>query len=373
MIALFFVIIGVFAYPASAQQFGEPDHDIRGGKVLGFEINSEDISLIIPIDARTNGELIITLPRNLIDAKQGGEDIEFEVLLDGLAIYFLDETVTESDRTLTIPFSKFNNEITIIGTQVFSRVAPTPTSTAIPEQIENKIRQELTSTVPEGKAKLLIFSDTDWSGALQASGFDYTEMDGLRDKIVIFPCETSIIRQGVFGAKFEKMTEKGYLKLVVIQDQKILEQRSTKVQFGEVTILGDCASGSGTGFGGGGCLIATATYGSELAPKVQQLRELRDNSLLQTGSGSAFMESFNQLYYSFSPTIADWERQSPVFKELVKITITPLITSLSLLNYVDIDSEESMLSYGISIILLNIGMYFVAPAILLIKIKKIKF
>jgi len=33
---------------------------------------------------------------------------------------------------------------------------------------------------------------------------------------------------------------------------------------------------------GGGCLIATATFGSELAPQVQQLRELRDNSLLQT-------------------------------------------------------------------------------------------
>ncbi|GFN40677.1 MAG: hypothetical protein YK1309IOTA_2240001, partial [Marine Group I thaumarchaeote] len=279
MIALFFVIIGVFAYPAYAQQFAEPDYEISGGKVLGFEINSEDVSLIIPITARTSGELTITLPRNLIDAKSGGEDIEFEVLLDGLAIYFLDETITESDRTITIPFSKFNDEIEIIGTQVFSRVAPTPTSTAIPERIENKIRQELGSKVPEGKAKLLIFSDTDWSGALQASGFDYTEMDGRHDKIVIFPCETSIIRQGVFGAKFEKMTQDGYLKLVVIQDQKILEQRSTKVQFGEVTILGDCTSGSGTGFGGGGCLIATATYGTELAPQVQQLRELRDSSL----------------------------------------------------------------------------------------------
>ncbi|MDO8641319.1 MAG: CFI-box-CTERM domain-containing protein, partial [Nitrosarchaeum sp.] len=51
----------------------------------------------------------------------------------------------------------------------------------------------------------------------------------------------------------------------------------------------------------GGCLIATATFGSELAPQVQQLRELRDNSLLQTASGTSFMGSFNQFYYSFSP------------------------------------------------------------------------
>ncbi|MCH7648186.1 MAG: peptidylprolyl isomerase [Thaumarchaeota archaeon] len=120
---------------------------------------------------------------------------------------------------------------------------------------------------------------------------------------------------------------------------------------------------------GGGCLIATATYGSELAPQVQQLRELRDNTLLQTNSGSAFMESFNQFYYFFSPTIADWERQNPMFKETVRLTITPLLASLSILNYVDIDSESEMLGFGISVILLNIGMYFVAPAMIIVKIR----
>ena len=120
---------------------------------------------------------------------------------------------------------------------------------------------------------------------------------------------------------------------------------------------------------GGGCLIATATYGTELAPQVQQLRELRDNSLLQTSSGSVFMTGFNQLYYSFSPTIADWERQNPVVKEVVKLTITPLLTSLSILNYVEIDSDQEVLGYGIGLILLNIGMYFVAPAIVIMKFR----
>jgi len=111
----------------------------------------------------------------------------------------------------------------------------------------------------------------------------------------------------------------------------------------------------------GGCLIATATFGSELAPQVQQLRELRDNYLMKTESGTLFMTGFNDFYYSFSPTIADWERQNPVFKEAVKIGITPLITSLSILNYADMDSEAKVLGYGISLILLNIGMYVVAP------------
>jgi len=146
--------------------------------------------------------------------------------------------------------------------------------------------------------------------------------------------------------------------------------KSSEIKCGKGTIeneYGQCVLVSQTK--GGGCLIATATFGSELAPQVQMLREIRDNSLLQTQSGQSFMQGFNQFYYSFSPTIADYERQNPVFKETVKIVITPLLASLSLLNYVDLDSEESVLGYGIGIIILNIGMYFMTPVIVIHKIK----
>jgi len=121
---------------------------------------------------------------------------------------------------------------------------------------------------------------------------------------------------------------------------------------------------------GGGCLIATAAYGSEMSQQVQLLRELRDNTVLGTDAGSSFMNTFNSIYYSFSPTIADWERQSPIFKNAVRIAITPLLTSLSILNTVDIDSEEEMLGYGIGIILLNLGMYLVGPAFAIVKVRK---
>jgi len=109
-----------------------------------------------------------------------------------------------------------------------------------------------------------------------------------------------------------------------------------------------------------------------MAPQVQFLREIRDGTVLQTQSGSTFMTGFNQFYYSFSPAIADYERENSAFKETVKIAITPMLTSLAILNYVDIDSEEEMLGYGIGIILLNIGMYFIAPAIVIFKIRKRK-
>ncbi len=117
-----------------------------------------------------------------------------------------------------------------------------------------------------------------------------------------------------------------------------------------------------------GCLIATATYGSELAPQVQQLRELRDNTILSTESGTSFMTGFNQFYYSFSPAVADLERESPVFKQVVKLALTPMLSSLSLLNHIEIDSEEEMLGYGISLILLNIGMYIGIPVFGILKL-----
>ena len=119
---------------------------------------------------------------------------------------------------------------------------------------------------------------------------------------------------------------------------------------------------------GGGCLIATATYGSEMSQQVQQLRELRDNQLLQTESGTVFIGMFNDIYYSFSPTIADMEREHPMFKEAVKLAITPMISSLSLME--NAESESEVLGIGVSVIALNLGMYLAVPAIVLVGIRK---
>ena len=119
---------------------------------------------------------------------------------------------------------------------------------------------------------------------------------------------------------------------------------------------------------GGGCLIATATYGSEMATEVQQLRELRDNTLLNTESGTAFMGTFNDIYYSFSPVIADMEREHPMFKEAVKLAITPMISTLSLMENAESDSE--VLGLGLSVIVLNLGMYLGVPAVLIFGIRK---
>ena len=246
------------------------EYDIEGGSMSSITLDSDFSSLIVDIEATSDGQIQISIPRSLLDAKLGANDDIFFILVDDHEIDFDEPSTDNSTRTLLIPFSKGSAVIEIIGTDV-------------------------------GPKKVI------------------------QDTIE----ESSVVEQ-------------------------VMEKPEIKPQ----------ADSSG------GCLIATATFGSELAPQVQQLRELRDNKLLQTKSGIGFMNTFNNFYYSFSPYIADYERENSVFKEMVKIIITPMISSLSILNYVDIDSESKVLGYGISLILLNVGMYFAIPAIIIMRIRK---
>ena len=118
------------------------------------------------------------------------------------------------------------------------------------------------------------------------------------------------------------------------------------------------------------CLIATASYGSELAPQVQMLREVRDNILFSTYSGTLFMDAFNSVYYSFSPQIAQLENENPVFKEAVKTFITPMISTLSVMTLANEGSENEVIFFGVSTIGLIVGMYIAAPVIVVWQVRK---
>ena len=233
-------------------------------------------------------------------------------------------------------------------------------------------------------AQLSLTSNNDFSttlvagGPLWKSGGEYT----VKVNYGAQKAETSFNYAGISAAPSEPEPVVEEPVVIVEEPEPVVEEPVLIVEpepepepellCGEGTVMkdGKCVAEKS---GGGGCLIATAAFGSEMAPQVQFLREIRDNTVMSTQSGTAFMTGFNHFYYSFSPYVADYERENPVFKEAVKITLTPLLTSLTLLNYVDVDSEQEMLGYGIGIILLNIGMYFVAPAAVIIVIKnKIK-
>ena len=112
---------------------------------------------------------------------------------------------------------------------------------------------------------------------------------------------------------------------------------------------------------GGGCLIATAAYGSELAPQVQLLREIRGDTLMSSDVGSSFMTEFNQFYYMFSPTVADLQRNNVIFGDAVRTVITPGIYTLGAVMGLADSNEESVLAYGILSIVTLLGIYIIGP------------
>jgi hypothetical protein len=82
------------------------------------------------------------------------------------------------------------------------------------------------------------------------------------------------------------------------------------------------------------CLIATATYGSELSPEVQFLRDFRDRQILNTFAGSNFMTVFNAWYYSFSPSVAQYISTHETARSVMKGVLYPLMEILYLSSLV---------------------------------------
>lgn len=81
---------------------------------------------------------------------------------------------------------------------------------------------------------------------------------------------------------------------------------------------------SGGGGGGGGCFIATAAYGSYFEPHVLTLRVFRDDVLLQSEWGEAFVD----FYYEWSPPVADFIADSPLLKGATRLALTPVVFTL---------------------------------------------
>ena len=209
----------------------------------------------------------------------------------------------------------------------------------------------------------------------QIDSFDYSSdmiSFSVNDNIPVLV----IIPNSLFSGNFDTiLNEKSIPHQNYFQDGQTSWLRIEPQNSGMITIKNSpiipttSSTGNQNNDEGGGCLIATAAYGSELSPQVQLLREIRDNQLLNTEAGSAFMNTFNDVYYSFSPYIADIERENPLFKEAVKISLTPMLSSLSIME--NAESESEVLSLGLSVIALNLGMYLAVPVFGIIGIRKI--
>jgi len=87
------------------------------------------------------------------------------------------------------------------------------------------------------------------------------------------------------------------------------------------------STGDGDGGGGGGCFIATAAYGSPLHPHLDILRDFRDKYLLPNGFGRKLVE----LYYRYSPSIANFIAEHKLLKAAVRVNLLPVIAFSSLM------------------------------------------
>lgn len=124
------------------------------------------------------------------------------------------------------------------------------------------------------------------------------------------------------------------------------------------------SSGTATNSTQSGCLIATAAFGSELAPQVQALRDFRDGIALKTAAGASFMSAFNSVYYSFSPQVANYERDQPWLKGAVRASVYPLLGILNLSTAVydalAFNGEAAIVGAGATASIL-IGLLYFAP------------
>lgn len=103
-----------------------------------------------------------------------------------------------------------------------------------------------------------------------------------------------------------------------------------------------------------------AAYGA-LSPEVEMIHDVRDNKLMSTEFGQDFMSSFDSVYFTFAQTVANWQYENPVFKESVRVFITPAITILSLMTLAEEGSEFHAWSLMSAVIALNLGLYVVGP------------
>jgi len=247
--------------------------------------------------------------------------------------------------------------------EMYEFISSLSVSTLNERTVEDYVSEQIISSIPDGRLTFLDVESKSWGWVVTTEFFS-----NIPDRAftIFYEMKSYFFKNGdLYNLEYsagERYFDTYYPEFETVLDSLVIKG----IEVNKLKIIPAIVPSSD----GGGCLIATATYGTELAPQVQQLRELRDNSLLSTESGTNFMNSFNDVYYSFSPIIADYERENPVFKEMVKIVITPMISSLSILNYVDMDSEIEVLGYGISLIVFNVGMYVGVPIFAIMRLRK---
>ena len=99
-------------------------YSISGGTVLSGTLSAASKTLAVNIQADSDGQITLNIPRSVLDSKNGINDQSFIVLVDGEQRDTFTETTTSDTRTVTIPFEAGAGQIEIVGTQIVPEFGP---------------------------------------------------------------------------------------------------------------------------------------------------------------------------------------------------------------------------------------------------------
>jgi predicted secreted protein with PEFG-CTERM motif len=91
-------------------------YEVSGAVVTKATVSSATTSIVLMIDAESDGSISLMIPRNVLDSLSNGRDSDFIVLVDGEEADFEEIDSDDATRTLDITFSEGSTQIEIIGT-----------------------------------------------------------------------------------------------------------------------------------------------------------------------------------------------------------------------------------------------------------------
>lgn len=92
-------------------------YSLIGATLSEITHDKDSNSIHVKLDESQGGKLVISLPRELIDAQMGGSGVDdaFFVLIDGVEFAYGEKT-SQNERTLTIHFPRNTSDVEIMGT-----------------------------------------------------------------------------------------------------------------------------------------------------------------------------------------------------------------------------------------------------------------